>query len=198
MAYPSDASLAMIYAIIQPPLPLRFREMPKKELREYFAWFQAILPERLTVLTAAVRETAGFEDWNADFTPESLVKLGNWFATQVEARPRTQQEIQKIESRLSFPMKIPGDELANRTFSLAIDVGMYLSQVFLKTHPLLRWEQPFGGKKSIDYGQPVLASFRTGFFNPVHMLVTLAYGVLSKQRDGKSLRDLYDIWAKMI
>lgn len=188
----------MTYAIIQPPFTRPFREMSKKELREYFAWFQAILPERLTVLTGAVHLTAGFEDWNADFTPASLDQLGHWHAAQVEARPRTQQEIQEIENRQSFPIEIPGDELTTRTFSLAMDVGMYLSQVFLQAHPSLRWDQPFGGKKSIDYGQPVLIGFGAVPFNPVRMLVTLSYGVLSKHRDGKSLRELYDVWAKMI
>ncbi|WFR97600.1 hypothetical protein [Rhizobium tumorigenes] len=124
--------------------------------------------------------------------------MGKWFAAQVESRPRTQQELQQIESRLSFPMEIPADELTSRTFSLAMDVGMYLSQVFLKAHSSLRWDQPFGSNKSIDYGQPVLVGFAMRSFNPIRMLVTLSYGIVSKQRDERSVRELYDIWVKMI
>lgn len=172
--------------------------MHKKDLKDYFVWFQNILPQRMDVLTRAVQETPGFEAWQANFAPESLELLGKWFAAQVETRPRTQDEIQEIAGRSSFPIEIPKEDLTNRTFSLAMDVGMYLSQVFLKNHPDLRWEQPFGNKKFVDYGHPVLIGFGAAPFNPVRMLVTLSYGVASKSDSGKSLRDLYDIWAKMI
>ena len=188
----------MTYATIQPPFTLNFREMSKKELKDYFAWFQHVLPQRLDEVTRTVQQTPGFETWQADFTPASLDSLGNWFAAQVETRPRTKDEIQEIESRSSFPIEIPGEDLTNRTFSLAIDVGMYLSQVFLQGHSALRWEQPFGNKKDVDYGQPVLVGFGAVPFNPVRMLVTLSYGMVSKRKIGKSLRELYDIWAKMV
>ena len=188
----------MTYAIIQPPFTLKFREMSKKELKNYFAWFQDILPQRLNELTCAIHDTTGFEVWKPDFTPVSLELLGCWFVAQVETRPRTQDEIQEIASRSVLPIEIPENDLTNRTFSLAIDVGMYLSQVFLKPHQAVRWDQPLGNKNFVDYGQPVLIGFGTVPFNPVRMLVTLSYGVVSKKDSGKSLRDLYDIWAKMI
>jgi hypothetical protein len=60
----------------------------------------------------------------------------------------------------------------------------------------LQWEQQFGNKKDADYGQPVLVGFGPVAFNPVRLMVTLAYGVVSKKKTGKSLRELYDIWAK--
>ena len=191
-------SLTMSYSTLQPPFTLKFREMSKKELKDYFAWFQNIMPQRLDELRRAVQEVPGFEAWQADFTPASLDQLGEWFAAQVETRPRTQEEIQEIESRSSFPIEIPGEDLTNRTFSLAMDIGMYFSQVFLKNHPALRWDQQFGNRKDAYYGQPILMGFGPVPFNPVWLLVTLAYGVVSKRKTGKSLHDLYDIWAKMI
>lgn len=172
--------------------------MSKKELKDYFAWFQDMIPQRLDELRNAVQQTPGFESWQADFTPASLDLLGNWFASQVETRSRTKDEIQEIEDHSSFPIEVPGEDLTNRTFSLTMDMGMYLSQVFLNNYPMLRWDQKFGNKKDADYGQPVLIGFGSVPFNPVWMLVTLAYGVVSKRKTGKSLRDLYDIWAKMI
>ncbi len=188
----------MTYATIQPPFTLKFREMSKKELKDYFAWFQDILPQRLEELTSAVKQMPKFETWKADFTPASLDQLGEWFATQVETRPRTEEEIQEIQDRSSFPIEIPGEDLTNRTFSLAMDIGMYLSQVFLKNHPTVRWDQQFGNKKFVDYGQPVLVGFGAVPFNPVRMIVTLAYGVVSKRENGNGLRELYAIWSKMI
>jgi hypothetical protein len=172
--------------------------MSKKELKDYFQWFMDIMPQRLDELTNAVKQTPGFETWEADFTPDSLARLGEWFAAQVETRLRTKEEMQEITSRSTYPIDIPSEELTNRTFSLAMDIGMYMSQVFLKNHHSLRWDQPFGGKKDADYGQPVLVGFGAAPFNPVWMIVTLAYGLASKKKTGERLRELYDIWAKMI
>lgn len=188
----------MTYVTIQPPFTLKFREMSKSELKKYFEWFRNILPQRLDGLTRVVRATPGFEEWEADFSPISLELLGAWFAAQVETRARTQGEIHEIENRSPFSIEVPGYDLTNRTFSIAMDVAMYLSQIFLRSHPALRWDQPFGSKKFIDYGQPVLIGFGAAPFNPVRMLVTLAYGIASKRENGKGLRELYDIWARMV
>ena len=78
-----------------------------------------------------------------------------------------------------------------------MDIGMYVSQVFLKNHPLLKWHQPFG---SIDYGQPVLVPFHSGKvpLNPVGIGVGQAYGLLKGTRKGKGLREIYDLWSKNI
>ena len=190
--------MSMAYKIIQPPFTLKFREMTRKELKEYYHWFMGILPERVDELARAVRKTSGFESWQADATPASLDLLGEWLAVQVETRPRTEAEIQEIKGRSKFPIDIPTVELTNRTFSLAMDTGMYISQVMLQNNPSLRWDQQFGNKRFIDYGQPVLVEFSTGPFNPVHMMVTLAYGIKSKLRAGRGLRDVYEIWVKMV
>jgi len=50
--------------------------MSKKELKDYFSWFQNILPQQLEELINAVKQTPGFEEWEADFTPVSLDRLG--------------------------------------------------------------------------------------------------------------------------
>jgi hypothetical protein len=188
----------MPYATIQPPFTLKFREMSKQELKDYFRWFFDVLPQRTSALAEAVRQSPGFETWQPDQTSASLNALGEWFAVQAETRQRTSDERQEIASRSSFPIEVPNEELTNRTFSLAMDIGMYLSQVFLKNHPSLQWEQPFSNKKFIDYGQPVLVGFGAVPFNPVRMLVTHAYGLVSKKEAGKGLRELYEIWSKMV
>ncbi len=36
----------MTYSVIQPRFTLKFREMPKPELKAYFEWFAKVLPER--------------------------------------------------------------------------------------------------------------------------------------------------------
>ena len=188
----------MAYETIQPPFSLNFREMTKGQFKDYFDWFQEILPQRLDGLEQAVKTTLGFEGWTPDFSPTSLDRLGEWFAEQVETRRRTDDEILKLEDRVSMPMEVSEEDLTNRTFSLAVDVGMYLTQVLLKSHPTLRWDQQFGNKKDVDYGQSVLVRFGPAPFNPVRLTVTLAYGIASEKKSGKGLRDLYDVWVGMI
>lgn len=189
---------AMAYKIIQPPFTLNFREMTKKDLKGYFQWLQDVLPQRIEELKEAVTQTSGFEHWQADRTPLSLALLGEWFASQVELRQRTEEELQEAKSRLAFPMDMPEEELTNRTFSLAMDVGMYLSQVFLHQYPSLRWNQEFGSKNYVDYGQPVLSGFGAMAFNPIRMLVTFAYGLSQKKKTGQGLQHIYEIWSEKI
>jgi hypothetical protein len=188
----------MLYNTIQPPFTLQFREMPEKELDRYFQWFMDVLPQRLNELAQAVKQTPGFETWQPDCTPASLNTLGEWFAGQVETRNRAQDELHAIHIRLVFPMEIPGEELTNRTFSLAMDVGIYFSQVLLKNYPSLRWEQPVGNKRFADYGQPLLTGFGPASLNPVRIAVTLAYGLASTNKTGRRLREVHDYWAQRV
>ena len=187
----------MTYEPLKPPFTLSFQDMPKEELRRYFEWFERVLPERLSQLAKAVRSTPGYESWQPDGQPASLDLLGQWFVAQIFVRPRSESEINNIENETKFPIDVPGEELTDHTLSLAMDVGMYLSQVFLKSHPSLKWEQPLANKKFIDYGQPVLVAFKPGPFNPVRMVVTFAYGVVSHQRTGDGLRNIYETWSKL-
>ena len=187
----------MPYTTIRPPFTLKFREMSKKELREYFSWFFEVLPQRMELLAVAVRATPVYDVWEPSLTPASLDMLGDWFAGQVETRPRAPEKLREISSLSPYPKEIPNNELTDRTFSIAMDVGMYLSKVLLENHPSLRWEQPLSNKHFIDYGQPVLVGFGVAPFNPVRMTVTLAYGLASKKESGSGLRELYEIWSKI-
>jgi hypothetical protein len=172
--------------------------MSKKEIKDYFQWFMDILPQRLDQLTAVVKQTPGFENWLPDCTADSLDALGEWFAGQVEKRNRTEEEIQTIKSGLVFPMDIPGEELTNRTYSLSMDIGMYLSQVLLKNHPSLKWDQVLSDKKFADYGQPLLTGFGPVPLNPIRIGHVIANGLASKNKNGKRLREIYDYWAQRV
>ena len=188
----------MTYRTIQPPFTLEFHKMPKDELRAYYHWFQGQIPGRIPELEQAVQETPGFERWRADATPSSLDALGEWFVGQVETRPRTPEELAELKRESPYPIDIEPNELTNRTFSLAMDVGMYLSQVLMRNVPGLRWEHPLGSPKFVDYGQPVLRGSGRVPLNPVGILVTLAYGLARKSKSGQRLRELYDIWSQKL
>jgi hypothetical protein len=185
----------MPYTIIQTPFTLKFREMPKPELKSYYAWFMQVLPERVVGLELALREAPSHGAWRADLTPDSLIPLGEWFASQVEVRKSTQEELDEIKAGLAFPIEVPEEELTNRTFSIAMDIGMYLSQVVLKNLPGTRWEHALQNKRHVDYGQPVLRGFGVVPMNPVRIAIVLARQLSSHTDTGAALRATYDTWA---
>ena len=104
----------MAYKIIQPPFTLKFREMSKTELKDYFRWFLDTIPERINELANAVSQTRGFETWQPDYTLASLDLLGEWLAAQVETREQTEEEFQEAKNRLPYPIDTSGRELTNR------------------------------------------------------------------------------------
>lgn len=185
----------MNYSTIQPPFTLVFREMAKKDLIAYREWFHDSSPTRIAGLASAVTATPGYESWQPDSTPDSLEQLGRWFEGQVETQTKEPAEIARAESEFTFPIELPKEELTTRTFSLAMDIGMYFAQVILKNLHGTRWDQPLTNKKFADYGQPVLMGFGTVPLNPVRVMVTTAYAI-SKNRPAQ-LRELYETWARM-
>jgi len=185
------------YSIIQPPFSFDFKTMPKPELKAYFAWFMQVMPERIAGLEAAVQASA--PSWRADESPDSLVGLGEWFDGQVEERARSEEEVEEVKAGLSFPIEVPGQELTNRTFSLAMDIGMYFGRVVLAGVPGTRWDQSLKNARLADHGQPVVAGAGAVPLNPVRIAVTLAYGIADRsQRGGPRLRELYDVWRRML
>jgi hypothetical protein len=186
------------YPVIAPPFTLKFANMSKKELDDYFEWYLAQIAGRISILKQAVKSTPGYEGWEANCLPESLYQLGEWFANAVETRKRTKEEINETKVGLTWPaseLPVSEWELTNKTFSIAVDIGMYLSQVMLKNIPGLKWEHKTeGSKRWIDYGQPVLSGFGEDVFNPIRMMVTLAYGLVKRTRKGDQLAEIYKVW----
>jgi hypothetical protein len=186
----------MEYSLSQPPLAADFWHMSRKELRAYNAWFHEVTPERIGVLGAIVGETPGYEDWQPDGSPDSLEALGEWFRDQAGTRALTPEEVEAIRGELEFTDEESARELDARTISLALDIAMYVSQVFVKNHPSLKWHQDLRSKSSIDYGQPLLIGFADKVpLNPVGVVLTIAYSFADKSRPGGELRELYDIWS---
>ncbi|HZO46464.1 MAG TPA: hypothetical protein VFB68_11255 [Xanthobacteraceae bacterium] len=169
--------------------------MSKDELNKYFEWFIKIIPHRIDELANAVRRSTPLGSWEPDLAPASLESLGSWFGAQIEQRPRTDEEVEQIKSRSAYAFDVSGQELTNQTLSLAMDVGMYLSQVLLESHPALRWMLPLDNKKFADYGQPVLIGFGAVPLNPVRIAVMLAYGIARGTQTGSRLRELHDYWS---
>lgn len=166
-------------------------------LRSYFEWFLSLVPQRLDRLPHHVSETPGFEGWDADYSPESLRDLSEWFASKVRTRRRTQQELAEIASMSPYPIEVPTDELTEETFSICHDVAIYFAEVLRRQHPSLIWAQISGSKRKFDYGHAGLKGFRADF-SPVHILITLGYAISTNRVRAKTLPELYDAWSKLV
>lgn len=187
----------MRYPIINPPHSPPFAKMSNAELKDYYDWLLAAAHSTVQELAGRVSSAPGFESWKPDFSPQSLDMLGIWFAEQVHTRPRTQSEIAAIQKSSPYPVEVPKVELSDETFAIAFEVAMYLAQVFLHERPSLRWHHVLEGKGSIDYGQPVLTGFAKQQFNPVQVVITLAYGLVSGRKDASGLRKIHEAWSKL-
>lgn len=176
-----------------------FDRVPKKELREYFDRFLKIIPQRIVELSAAVGQTPTFAQWKPNYSPVSVELLGEWFATQVETRPRLPDEIKKIQAGSTYPIDVSRDALTKRTLSLAVDVGIYFGQSLVHNYPSLKWELPLGSKRFIDYGKPVLSGFaNSATLNPTRVVTVFALGVADGSRTGSGMKEFYDIWSQQI
>lgn len=189
------------YLMITPPFPLTFREMSKERAREYLRWFQEQIPERISILSRYIRFFPDFKTWEPNLQPSSLDTLGIWFFERVTTRKRSQDETEKIYSNAPDwfrNIEIPDYDLTAQMFSLSIDIGMYVSQIMMKNNPDLRWELGAKPKNSINYQQPVIVGPGKLVFNPVHIVTTLAYGLVDRTYKAERLRELFELWTKIV
>ena len=149
------------------------------------------------MLRDEVNSRANFENWVPDRGGESLTALGFWLAQEVETRARTSEELNRIKGRVAFDMDVSERELTNKTFSLAMDTGMYFGETLLRHHPNLEWDQPLKDKKFADFGQMVLRGFGEVSLNPIRIAVTYCYGIASGKQTGMRLKEIFDYWSRL-
>ncbi len=187
------------YKIIIPPIPLDFSNRTKKELKIYYTWYIDIMSERLEQLIKIIKDTPGYKDWNANYSPKSLEKLGRWFYENIEIRKRTKKEKDEIYNNAKEWFKqveIQNWQLTTQTLSLVFDIGMYLINVFIKNNSKLRIQhQITGSKKDSNYGKPVIIGFKFNMaFDATEIASVLAYGFADKTSDWKELKEVYYVW----
>jgi len=179
--------------------------MTDEQSQYYYGWFLGRIPVRIKELENLVRSTPGFESWKAEETPVSLEALGEWFVTAVKRRPRSQAEKEDILRTLDplKPISIQDWTLTAESFSLSMDIAMYLATVMVRNLPGVHWERVTKPRRQVDVNQPVLFGFKVHTlvpmppfpFNPVRMIQVLAYKLAEGREDGSSLRRMYDTWA---
>jgi hypothetical protein len=189
------------YNLVQPPYKLDFSLMDRNQAREFFTWYKSQIPLRVDELTRYVNATPGFENWKADYSPNSLDLLGEWFYRKIETRQQSEQENAGKFAIIAFWFRqflMVDDDLSFFTLSLCIDVGMYMAQVLLGNVDGLRWGMIKSPKSNVDFQRPVLQGRKKMAFSPIQLITVYAYGVISGTKKPRDLRDLYDTWAYIL
>lgn len=186
-----------MYEPIVFPASGALRDMNKKSIQGFFDWFVAAIPSRTKVLEDAVRSEPSMKTWKADFSPASLQQLGEWYAKHITIRQRTSAEVSARRERLTIPAEIEGWDLDELTYSLAVDVGIYLGEVLRAGCEKLKWEVIVKDKRFIDYGCPVITGFGRAVMNPVRVCAVMARGVVRGSAEAGRLSELYEAWRKL-
>jgi len=180
---------------------MKFQDLDRSDAKKFFDWFQEQIQTRTDVLALYIHSTPGFENWEKDFSPQSLEILGTWFCQQVTTKKRSEKEIEDIYSKAPDWFKtiqVPDVDISAVTVSISVDIAMYLSQVMQKNVAGLQWKLITSPRSSVNYHQPVLAGKGKMVFNPINIIVTYAYGIIRGSKGPERLRELYDIWANIL
>ncbi len=187
------------YEKIRLPVKSHLREMSNEESKLFLDWMLGNQYKRIEILVSYINATSD-KYFGANFSPESLKPLGEWFVKMIEVRPKTEEEIkgEKVKKPEWLQYQIGDKELTEKTYSLIFDIAFYFSQVFLRNHPQIAWKIHNGGKTDIDYNQPVLVGFDKTHLNPIRIIDVATRGMRSGKHSGNRLHELYDVWKKHI
>lgn len=172
-------------------LPEKFKDEPienfeSKKAKEFFIWFISMKDERIKMLEDLVKNTAGFENWQANYKSESLNNLQRWFEPQIEERTLTDNEIAFYHKGLDgspFEEDIKNDPkpvwtFSGKTIRLSVDLGIYFSEVFLKNNKSLYWGQNTRSKFYIYRNYPLVMGFKGVNFTPFFIVRNLTQSYL--------------------
>ena len=185
------------YRIITFPFSGNVKELSKDGANQFFNWYLQQIPIRITQLFEFIIKTTGYDKWIPDNSSDLLIPLGQWFSQKISTRDRTPFEIDEIYSKLGkFQglIPIPKSVLSQESYSLAIDLGMYLSQILINNVPGLHWELVTKPKNDAFYNHPVLKLTGKMMCDPVHLTIIYAGGLNDGSYKPIRLKEISDIW----
>jgi hypothetical protein len=177
------------------PVDFYFSEKSKGQLKLYAEWFFGNKDYRIQQLDNIVKSTINFEDWNADYTVNSLKKLGSWLNKNIITEKLTEEEIRLKRQKVPNYIDIRDFDLTKETYSKLIDVGMYFGEVFIKRNKGLKWEQYFSKiKNDSNQGHIVINGFGKLQLNPIRIAYITGSAMADKKENDNSLYESYENW----
>ena len=176
-----------------------FREKDKKELKIYEVWFNENKDKCLLELEYLVQRTLGYEDWQMDYSKESLMGLGKWLKTNVKIQQLSEEDYAKVRATVPDYIDIDDWTLTLETRTILLDAGIYFGEVFIHNYKNLYWKQHFSSAKNrdINHGNMVI-SLKKGDLNPIRIMFTMGSLLSKGKKDDKALVNIYEVWEEYL
>lgn len=173
-----------------------FATKPKKEARLYEKWFNENKDIRLNELKNEICATRGFEDFAMNYTPESLLVLGEWLESSVQTEKLSKEEYKEKRKNIPEYIEINDWDLTIKTYSLLFDAGIYFGEVFIHNYDGLSWKQDLKNKRNLSYGHMLISGQGLIGLNPVTMIIGSGRALAGKRDENSKIYELYHIWSE--
>lgn len=187
-----------MYPPIFPPedIPEKRAELKKRHLRQYFAWFQSVVPERVAILEKEVRSTSVGTGWKADCSRDSLRQLDEWFVSTALIQRRDKPEPVILNGRQIATVDY---ELAGETYVRSFDSGVYFGEVLIKGNTGFRWDMLFNTTiRNDNFGHPLVRGLGQIPCNPVRLFVVIAHKKAKGEIEQGGLLRLHGVWTDLL
>ena len=153
----------MDYPLMDPPDYKPYDDMTRVEAKKHLEWYVYQIPERLELLRNAFEATGGGAKEKLDYSVESLRILWQWFMPLITKEPKTTEELEKEAKLLPSGATRNLEKLSVGTLAIAMDIAIYLAEVFIRTCANVKWGLAKSRSKNyINYNRPVLLGFMVG------------------------------------
>ena len=116
-------------------------------------------------------------------TKEELKLYAKWFEENVETEKLSEEEYKEKRAAVPDYIEIQDWDITIKTRSLAVDIGIYFGEVFIKNHEGLKWEQYLTRSKyDMDIGHMVIKGFGKDVLNSIWIIYVLASGLAKKTK----------------
>ncbi len=191
----------MNYELMAPPFEMKeFDEMNKKEAKEHFEWYINEIPNRIEILKTIYEEFGGKKE-NLDYSINSLEGLWKWYLKNVEIIDKSEKEI--LDEKSELPEWLKDEEIIPKKISItwlaiAMDISMYLGEVFVRNNPQLKWTFITKPKRIMHVNRPVIGDFKNDKMDTRHILYILTLKIIKNTTDEKALLNLYNVWMEYL
>ena len=125
--------------------------------------------------------------------------LGKWFEENVETEKLSEEEYKEKRAAVPDYIEIQDWDITIKTRSLAVDIGIYFGEVFIKNHEGLKWEQYLTRSKyHMDKGHMVIKGFGKDMLNSIWRLYIIANSLAGKTDTGEIVYELYNVWEQYL
>lgn len=173
-----------------------FEQMNRKEAGEYFDWFMGQIDNRIEYMKKCIAEEGA--PFNADYSPESLIPLWEWFGTKIELVDMKKEEFEKVVADAPEWIRpyVSSKELSLLTLAVGIDVAIYFAEVLRKnSESKIKWGFSVAKTCRQYKGRPVLLGF---IGNQVMYPMTIIQNMASRDadlgHDPQRMIDAYHAW----